>query len=56
MSEYVFGYLLAVFMDQRIRQETHLPVQLVEDPSSSVVVGAGKILSQDALLRKLSIH
>jgi rod shape-determining protein MreB len=50
------GGSLLRHMDQRIRQETHLPVQLVENPSSSVVVGAGKILSEDELLRKLSIH
>jgi rod shape-determining protein MreB len=50
------GGSLLRHMDQRIRQETHLPVQLVENPSSSVVVGAGKILSEDDLLRKLSIH
>jgi rod shape-determining protein MreB len=43
-------------MDRRIRQETHLPVQVVEDPLSAVVVGAGKILSDDALLRKLAVH
>jgi rod shape-determining protein MreB len=43
-------------MDRRIRQATHLPVQLVEDPSASVVLGAGKILSDDGLLRKLLVH
>lgn len=50
------GGSLLRHMDRRIRQETHLPVQLVEDPLSSVVVGAGKILSDDTLLRKLSVH
>ena len=42
-------------LDSRIRQETQLPVQLVEDPLSSVVIGAGKILSDDGLLKKLSV-
>ncbi len=43
-------------LDRRIRQETKLPVQLVEDPLSSVVLGAGKMLSDDGLLRKLSTN
>jgi rod shape-determining protein MreB len=42
-------------LDCCIRQETQLPVQLVEDPLSSVVLGAGKILSDDGLLKKLSV-
>jgi rod shape-determining protein MreB and related proteins len=50
------GGSLLRHMDRRIRQETHLPVQLVEDPSSSVVKGAGKILGDDRLLRKLSVQ
>src|SRR5262249_21322922 len=29
-------------LDQRLRQETKLPVTLVEDPLSAVVMGAGK--------------
>ena len=43
-------------LDRRIREETHLPVQLVEDPLSAVVVGAGKMLDDDVLLRKLSVN
>ena len=43
-------------LDRRIRQETQLPVQIVEDPVSSVVLGAGKILGDETLLRKLSQH
>jgi len=43
-------------LDQRIRAEAKLPVQIVEDPLSSVVLGAGKMLGDDALLRKLAIH
>ena len=41
-------------LDRCIQQETHLPVQIVEDPLSAVVVGAGTILSDDVLLKKLS--
>ena len=39
----------------RLRRETGLPVAVAEDPLSSVVLGAGKMLSDFALLRKLSI-
>src|SRR5204862_6600964 len=41
-------------LDRWIQQETQLPVQIVEDPLSAVVVGAGIILSDDVLLKKLS--
>jgi rod shape-determining protein MreB and related proteins len=43
-------------LDQRIRSEAKLPVQMVEDPLSSVVLGAGKMLTDDTLLRKLAVH
>jgi rod shape-determining protein MreB len=42
-------------LDRRIRQETQLPVQVVEDPLTSVVLGAGKMLSDETLLKKLSL-
>jgi rod shape-determining protein MreB len=42
-------------MDQRLRKETGLPVAVAEDPLSSVVLGAGQMLSDFTLLRKLSI-
>ena len=42
-------------LDRWIQQETQLPVQIVEDPLSAVVIGAGTILSDDALLKKLSL-
>jgi rod shape-determining protein MreB and related proteins len=40
-------------LDSRLRDETHLPVLLAEEPLSSVVMGAGKMLSDLPLLRKL---
>ena len=40
-------------LDKRIRDETQLPVQMVDDPLSCVVIGAGKMLSDDTLLKKL---
>jgi rod shape-determining protein MreB len=43
-------------LDRLIREETRLPVQVVEDPLTAVVVGAGRILSDDVLLKKLSLE
>ena len=42
-------------LDKRLREDTGLPVAMAEDPLSSVALGAGKMLSDFALLRKLSI-
>jgi rod shape-determining protein MreB len=43
-------------LDERMRQEMQLPVQIVEDPLSSVVLGAGRMLTDDGLLKKLAAH
>jgi rod shape-determining protein MreB len=43
-------------LDQRLRNETGLPVVLAEDPLSSVVLGTGRVLEDIALLRKVSIR
>ncbi|MBW8878279.1 MAG: rod shape-determining protein [Acidobacteria bacterium] len=43
-------------LDQRLRDETGLPVVLAEDPLASVVLGTGKVLSDIDLLRKVSIR
>jgi rod shape-determining protein MreB and related proteins len=43
-------------LDQRLRDETGLPVVLAEDPLASVVLGTGKVLSNIDLLRKVSIR
>jgi rod shape-determining protein MreB len=48
------GSLLRNF-DTRLRLETGVPVQMAADPLSSVVLGAGKMLSNFGLLRKLAI-
>ena len=40
---------------RELREETGLPVSMAEDPLSSVVLGAGKMLSDFNLLRKISI-
>jgi rod shape-determining protein MreB len=42
-------------LDRRLREETGLPVQMAEDPLTSVVLGAGKMLTDFALLRRISI-
>src|ERR1044071_3941349 len=49
------GGALLQRLDDRLRRETGLPVSVAEDPLSSVVLGAGKMLSDFNLLRKLSI-
>ncbi len=49
------GGALLQNMDERLRRETGLPVQVAEDPLSSVVLGAGAILSNIDLLRKISL-
>jgi len=42
-------------LDRRLREETGLPVAMAEDPLSSVALGAGRMLSDFDLLRRLSI-
>jgi hypothetical protein len=42
-------------LDKRLREETGLAAAMAEDPLSSVALGAGKMLSDFTLLRKLSI-
>jgi rod shape-determining protein MreB and related proteins len=49
------GGALLKNLDRRLRDETGLPVQLAEDPLSSVVLGAGKMLSDFNLLRRISL-
>ena len=50
------GGALLQRLDERLRHETGLPVQVAEDPLSAVVLGAGKMLSDFNLLRKISIE
>jgi rod shape-determining protein MreB len=40
-------------LDQRLRAETGLPVFVADDPLTSVVLGAGKMLSDFALLKRV---
>ena len=48
------GGALLKNLDKRLREETGLPLAMAEDPLSSVVLGAGKMLSDFGLLRKIS--
>jgi rod shape-determining protein MreB len=48
------GGALLKNLDKRLREETGLPLAMAEDPLSSVVLGAGKMLSDFNLLRKIS--
>ena len=49
------GGALLANMDERIQLETGVPVLVAEDPLSSVVLGAGKMLSDFNLLRRVSL-
>jgi len=49
------GGALLKNLDKRLREETGLPLAMAEDPLSSVVLGAGKMLSDFNLLRKISL-
>jgi rod shape-determining protein MreB len=42
-------------LDERLRQETGLPVIVAEEPLSSVVLGAGKMLDDVNLLRRVCL-
>jgi rod shape-determining protein MreB len=50
------GGALLKGLDQRLRDETGLPVVLAEDPLASVVLGTGMVLQDIELLRKVSIR
>jgi rod shape-determining protein MreB len=43
-------------LDKRLREDTDLPVQVAEDPLTSVVLGAGRMLSNIGLLKKLAAN
>src|ERR671926_89470 len=49
------GGALLKNLDQRIREETGLPVSIADDPLASVVLGTGRMLSDFRLVRKISI-
>jgi len=50
------GGALLKNLDKRLREETQLPIFLTEDPLTSVVLGAGQLLDDLDLLRKISLE
>ncbi len=50
------GGALLKNLDKRLREETQLPVFLTEAPLTSVVMGAGRLLNDLDLLRKISLE
>src|SRR4029453_3061694 len=48
------GGALVPNLDKRLREETGLPVLVAENPLTSVVMGAGMMLQDMALLRKVA--
>jgi rod shape-determining protein MreB len=43
-------------LDEHLQKETGLPVVKAAEPLSTVVLGAGKLLSDHALLSRVAIH
>jgi len=50
------GGALLKNLDVLLREETHLPVMIAENPLSCVVMGTGKVLDQLELLKLVTIH
>jgi len=50
------GGALLKNLDARIRKDTGLPVSIADDPLTSVVLGAGKMLDDMGLLKRLSMN
>ena len=48
------GGALLKNLDQRLRNETGLPIIVAEDPLSSVVLGSGKVLDMPAILKDIT--
>jgi rod shape-determining protein MreB len=49
------GGSLLTGLDCLLREETKLPIIYAEDPLSAVVLGAGRILDEIDLLKKISL-
>jgi len=50
------GGALLRSLDKRLREETGLPVLIADDPLSSVVLGAGKMLDDFELLKRVAVE
>jgi rod shape-determining protein MreB len=42
-------------LDQLLREETELPITLVDDPLTTVVLGSGKVLDNLDILKEVTI-
>jgi rod shape-determining protein MreB and related proteins len=49
------GVALLRKLDEYLRKETGLPVMIADDPLATVVIGAGKLLSDPELLKKVAV-
>jgi rod shape-determining protein MreB and related proteins len=49
------GVALLRKLDEHLRKETGLPVKVADDPLATVVMGAGKLLSDSDLLMKVAV-
>ena len=43
-------------MDRRLMEETGLPVVMAENPLETVALGAGKMLADFELLKKIAVN
>jgi len=50
------GVALLKNMDKLLREETHLPITVTEDPLSTVALGSGKALENISILREVMIQ
>jgi rod shape-determining protein MreB len=50
------GGALLKNLDSRIKEETGLPVVRVDDPLTSVALGAGKVMADPKLLKKIALN
>ncbi|MCK5688098.1 rod shape-determining protein [Myxococcota bacterium] len=50
------GGALLTGLDVALREETHLPVMIAENPLESVVMGAGKVLDELELLKQVTVR
>jgi len=50
------GVALLKNLDKLLRDETHLPIIITDDPLSSVVLGAGMSLDNLDILKEVMIH
>jgi rod shape-determining protein MreB len=49
------GGALLKNIDTLIREETHLPITITDDPLTTVVLGAGKVLDNLSILREVAV-